>query len=89
MRRPGTIDAEISNKLSVVLLNYFQREIRRMRRAADQAEEVERKLSMAFARWRHEHLNLYSQNLLDIFPSPLYSGERGRGEGAQVMCKLW
>ena len=32
-------------------------------------------------------LSVLHPSLLRLFPSPLYSGEKGRGEGEQVVCK--
>ena len=77
-RRAGNIDQGVSSKLGVVLIDYFQRDIRRMKRAADRAEQVQRNLHLAFAlaAYRHDH-GRYPEKLDALAPGLPCGGSSG------------
>jgi RNA polymerase sigma factor (sigma-70 family) len=82
LRRAGNLD-EVSKQLGAVLIDYFVRDIRRMMRAADQAEQVRRNLGLAFAlavyhcdHGRYaEKLDALAPKYLEEVPGDLFSGK--------------
>src|SRR5262249_6620406 len=74
---------ELGTKLGAVLIDFFRRDIHRMKRAADRAEQTRRNLSLAFAlaAYRSDHgsypekLDLLAPQYLEEIPNDLYSGK--------------
>ncbi|HLJ98151.1 MAG TPA: RNA polymerase sigma factor [Gemmataceae bacterium] len=97
LRRSENFDPEVSNDLGIVLLDYFQRDIRRMKKAADRAEQVRRNLHVAFAlaAYRDDHgrypdkLDALVPGYLVEVPSDLYSAKALLYRSAETMYLLY
>lgn len=74
---------EVSKELGVVLIDFFMRDIRRMKRVADQTEQGQRNLCLAFAltAFHNDHgrypdqLDPLAPNYIQEVPKDLFSGK--------------